>query len=258
MTRSFLILALILAIPHIVRTQSEADLYDGPVVVYSNQVFGGIHMHSNYGWGGTFTFGRYNGVNKVNFFSIDAISMKHEKEIKSFNPIYEESKSYVYGKLNNFYVIRPAFGRKVTATPKLRKSGVQFGYSWSLGPSLGLTKPVYLEIGYPSIPYEYLAVERYNPDEHYFDDIFGRASGFHGLDELRLHPGLFAKFALTFEYANEKDRLKGLEAGVAVDAFLDRVPIMADEVSGQEGATNKWLFPTLYLNLFIGKKYNKR
>lgn len=237
--------------------QSEADLYDGPVVVYSQQHFGGLQLHTR-GWGGTFTIGRYNGVKRVDFISLDAVGMKHEKEVKSFNPIYEDSKSYVYGKLNNFYVFRPGIGQKRTITPKLRANGVQVGYSWTLGPSLGVAKPVYLEIGYPSLPYDYLQVERYNPDEHYFDDIFGRAGGFHGLDKLKLHTGAFAKFALTFEYANTKDRLKGLEVGTSFDAYLTQIPIMASEVGDQEGAKNKRLFQSFYVTLFIGSKYNRR
>jgi len=241
----------------VAHAQSEADLYDGPVVIYSHQHFGGFYFHSN-GWGGTFTYGKYRGAQKVMLFSFDAMSMKHDKEIKSFNPVYDDSRSYVYGKLNNFYVLRPGIGMKKIVTTKLRPNGVQFGYSWSVGASIGITKPVYLEIGYPSIPYDYLQVERYNPDEHYFDDIYGRAPGFHGLDELKIHPGAFAKFALNFEYANTKDRLKGLEAGVALDAYPSRVPIMADEVGDQAGAVNKWLFQTFYLTLFIGKKYNQR
>lgn len=255
--RHILLLLFVLALVPRTCAQSEADLYDGPVVVYSNQHFGGLHLHTN-GWGGTFTYGKYRGAKQVLLFSIDAVSMKHDKEIKSFNPVYEDSRSYVYGKLNNFYLFRPGIGKKKIITTKLRKSGVQFGYSYTVGASLGITKPVYLEIGYPSIPYDYLQVERYNPNVHYFDDIYGRAPGFHGLDNLKLHPGAFAKFALNFEYSNTKDRLKGLEAGVTLDAFPNRIPIMADEVGDQTGAVNKWLFQTFYLTLFIGKKYNTR
>ena len=184
--------------------------------------------------------------------------MKHEKEIKSFNPVYDNSKSYVYGKLNSFFVIRPGIGRKKILTDKLRQSGVQVGYTWGLGLSGGITKPVYLEIGYPSIPYDYLAVERYDPDRHYFDDIYGRASGLNGLEELKFYPGAFAKFALNFEYSNEKDRLKGLEVGAVLDAYPSRIPIMAENVGELEGIQNENLFLNFYINLFIGKKYNKR
>jgi hypothetical protein len=236
---------------------AQSELYEEPVIIYSHQHYGGIHLQTS-GWGGTFTFGKYKTAHSVWTYSLDALFMKHEKEVKSFNPVYEDSKSYVYGKINNFYILRPGVGQKKILTDKLRKSGVQVGYSWSVGPSIGLTKPVYLEIGYPSIPYDYLAVEKYDPDKHYFDDIYGRASGLNGLNELGFHPGGFAKFALNFEYANEKERLKGMEVGSALDMYLNRIPIMASDIGEQEGLKNKRFFLTFYINLFIGQKYNLR
>ena len=230
----------------------QNELYEEPVVIYSNQMYGGVHLHSN-GLGGTFTWGKYRNAKQIMTLGVDALFMRHEKEVKSFNPVYEDSRSYVYGKVNNFYILRPTVGVKKMITEKLRKSGVQVGYSFQFGPSLGFTKPVYLEIGYPSIPYEYVSVERYDPEEHFFDDIYGRASGLNGLNELRLHPGAFAKFALDFEYSNEKDGLKGLEAGVAFDGYLNRIPIMAETITNDN---NRRFFLTFFLNFYIGRKYN--
>jgi hypothetical protein len=234
-------------------SSGQSELYDEPVIIYNKQLFGGLHFHSN-GYGGTFTLGRYKTAHKVFLLSADVLYMKHEKEIKSYNPVYDDTKSYVYGKKNNFYVLRLGAGQKKILTNKLRKSGVQVGYSYSIGSSIGITKPIYLEIGYPSIPYEYLAIEKYDPDKHYFDDIYGRASGLNGLNELRFYPGVFAKFAFNFEYSNEKDRLKGLEVGAVMDGYFTDVPIMAEEI----GADNRKIFFNVFLNLFIGKKYIQR
>lgn len=250
MLRYFLII-LFLGSTCLVSAQSE--LYDEPVIIYNKQLFGGLHFHSN-GYGGTFTLGSYKTAHKVRLYTVDALYMKHDKEIKSYNPVYDDTKSYVYGKKNNFYVVRAGIGQKKILTDKLRRSGVQVAYSYSFGPSVGITKPIYLEIGYPSIPYEYLAIEKYDPDKHYFDDIYGRASGLNGLNELRFFPGAFAKFALNFEYSNEKDRLKGLEVGAVLDGYFSDVPIMAEEI----GANNRKIFFNVFVNLFIGKKYNQR
>lgn len=236
---------------------AQSELYEEPVIIYSHQHYGGVHLLTQ-GIGGTFTLGKYKGAHNIMLYTLDILHMKHEKEIKSFNPVYDNSKSYVYGKVNSFFVLRPGIGKKRILTDKLRKSGVQVGYTWGFGASLGLTKPVYLEIGYPSIPYDYLAVEKYDPDKHYFDDIYGRASGLNGLNELAIHPGAFAKFALNFEYSGEKDRLKGLEIGGVLDAYANRVPIMAEEIGELEGVQNKRYFLSLYVNVFVGKKYNKR
>lgn len=232
--------------------QNEHELYDEAVVLHNRQMYGGLHLHSG-GLGAFFNVGKYQGASKLYFLGIDMLYMKHEKEVKSFNPIYEDSRSYVYGKMNNFYVIRPSIGIKKTISVKLRKSGVEVGYIFQFGPSLGLTKPVYLEIGYPSIPYEYLSVEQYDPEKHFFDDIYGKASGVNGLNQLKVHPGGFAKFAFTFEYSNEKDLMKGMETGVVVDLYARRIPILANTASFTD--QNKSLFLNFYLNLFIGKKY---
>ncbi|WP_306640191.1 hypothetical protein [Sanyastnella coralliicola] len=230
---------------------AQNELYDEPVIIYSHQMSGGLQLHSN-GLGGFFQWGKYQGAKKIMLLGIDAVNMKHPKEVKSYNPVYEDSRSYVYGKVNNLYILRPSFGYRKIITEKLRKSGVQVGYTLTGGPSLGITKPVYLEIGYPAIPYQYLATERYDPDRHFFDDIYGRASGLNGLDDLKLHPGGFVKFAFNFEYSNEKDRLKGLEAGVTLDAYLREIPIMAED----RVANNQQFFFTFFLNFFVGKKYN--
>ncbi|MFZ6051733.1 hypothetical protein [Halocola ammonii] len=222
-------------------------------LIYNSQFAGGLSIHTN-GAGGFFYLGKYKGIKNVWTFGLDILYMKHEKEIKSYNPVYEDSRGYVYGKLNNFYIFRPTIGQKHIITEKIRQKGVQVGFHWQVGPSLGVTKPVYLEIGYPSIPYDSLQVERYDPERHDIELIYGKASGFRGLSELKLYPGAFAKFAFNFEYSNENDRIKGIEVGVAMDAYLREIPIMAES----EVANNRQLFTTLFLNFFFGKKYTAR
>lgn len=232
--------------------QNLNELYEEPTILYSNQFYGGVVLHSS-GLGATMTFGKYKGAQNLRIMTFEFVTMKHEKEIKSFNPVYEDSRSYVLGKVNSMYVIRGGVGRKKILTKKLRERGVEVGYSWMFGPTLGFTKPVYLEIGYPQIPYEYISVEKYDPKEHDFYNIYGRASGLNGLNELSVYPGAFFKFALSFEYSDYQDAIKGLEVGVAVDAYLTEVPIMAPDFIHK----NKQVFTTVYFNLIFGRKFNK-
>ena len=218
-------------------------------VLFSHEISGGLHLHT----AGGGLFGQYakcQDASNLLLFGFEMLYMKHEKEIRSFNPVYDDSRSYVIGKQNSFFVFRPSIGKQRIITSKQRKSGVRVGYSWHFGPSLGVTKPVYLEIGYPSIPYEYLAVEKYDPEEHFSNNIYGRASALNGLDELKLHPGAFVKFALNFEYSSENDGLKGLEVGAVLDAYAQDIPILADLYG-----TNKQFFLNAYVNFFFGRKY---
>lgn len=256
----FYFILLLLIFPASLMAQNEHEVFDEPVVIYKKQLYGGFHFHSN-GYGGTFTLGWYKGAKKVRLAGIDLLYLKHEKETKSWNPIYQDARSYIYGKTNNFYILRPGFGVKKIVTDKLRTSGVSVGYSWQIGPSLGFTKPVYLEVIYtdPRTETSYLVSEKFDPENHFSDNIFGRSSGLKGFDELKFQPGVFAKFALNFEYSNLKDRLKGLEVGCAVDAYNRRIPIMSEEILSDEGgdkAKNHQVFLTFYINLFFGKKYN--
>lgn len=247
----YIILLALLCLSGSVSAQTAGSSSDAKVI-YRKELTGGLIFHSD-GWGATFRHGMHKTGSVRRVLSIDVLNMKHPKEFKSYNPYYEDSRGYVYGKSNSFLILRPGYGRRKILFDKMRSRGVEFGYFWSVGPSLGITKPVYLEIGYPSIPYEYIAIEKYDAEEHYVDNIFGKAPITKGLDELKLYPGAFAKFGLHFEYSNEKDGIKALETGIALDAFPERVPIMA-EVEGQE-LRNKQYYVTFYIKILYGKKF---
>ena len=157
-------------------------------------------------------------------------------------------------------IISAGIGRKKILTEKLRHSGVQVSYNWLVGPSFGFTKPIYLEIVYIDEPNNqpYLEVEKFNPDLHYIDNIYGRASSLRGFDELAFQPGAFGKLSFTFEYSNERERLKGIEAGAAADFFSRRIPIMASYDNESMNPKNHQLFLSLFLTLFIGTKYDQK
>ncbi|MFT4678700.1 MAG: hypothetical protein ACI84C_002956 [Flavobacteriales bacterium] len=258
MQRSLFFISAILALSFSsIKTIAQSEDPEGPTIIYNQQMLGGLHLHSN-GYGLQFAWGRYKGASKIWTYSADLLYMKHDKEVRSYNPAYQDSKSYVYGKMNSLFVLRAGIGRKHITSVKLRKSGVQVSYLYSFGPLLGFAKPVYLEISNLDEGSGSLSTERYDPELHFFDDIYGRAPFVYGLTEISVIPGGFAKFAFNFEYSNTKNRLKGLETGVVLDAYLRRVPIMAESIGGLEGAKNKRLFFNFYVNLFLGKKYNKR
>lgn len=229
----------------------QQSVYDDPArTLYSHEMSGGPMLHAH-GWGVTFQYGKYATARDRNMLGIDIVTMKHPKEIKSFNPNYQDARGYFYGKLNSMIVVRPTYGRKHRITEKVRKSGVEVSYVWGIGPSLGLLKPVYLQIGEPSFPYQYIVTQRYDPAEHFADNIFGRASWFKGLGETRLYPGGFGRLAFNFEYASTNTGIKGLEAGVTLDAYAEKVPQMA--VFDQDDYNNQF-FLGFYLTMHFGAK----
>ncbi len=234
---------------------SQKELYDTPVVLYRTQKFGEFGLHTS-GLQLSYNFGKYKDATHIRTYGIEFLNMKHEKERKGYNETFgsqfKDSKGYYFGKVNSFLILRPSIGKKKIFTKKLRKKGVAFGQSWQAGPSLGFLKPIYLEI--IDLEANYFPVERYDPNKHSIYDIFGRASVLKGLNELKFEPGIFYKYALNFEYSSSKDYLEGIETGFAVDLYLNKIYIMAEEINGLPAAKNKRLFINLFLNLYFGRK----
>lgn len=229
----------------------EGTIFDETTVIYRNSIYGGAVLHTN-GWGAHITIGKAKTGFKSRIYQLDMVGMKHRKEIRTFNPYREQPRSYIFGKLNTLFIIRPTIGSRVVSFDKIRKSGVSVGYNWRVGPSLGITRPVYLEIGIPGqYPYQAVVVEKYDPEVHKYDDILGRAGGFRGMNELKLKPGLFGAIALNFEYDANRTGMKGIEVGATIDYFpIEPVEIMAF-------AENNQFFFNFYLSLQFGKRYNK-
>jgi hypothetical protein len=203
---------------------------------------------NSFGWGFGGKIGQYQGsMNRIQL-GFDVIILTHPKEIKTFNPYYEDGKGYFFGKMNSVILLKPSIGFEKLLSEKYRKTGVQISYTVQAGPSFAVLKPVYLEIGKPRFPYEYIDVERYNPEVHSIEDIYGRASYINGLSKIKMSYGINASVGLNFEYSNVSDGIRGLSVGVMIDAFSKELPIMAL-------AENKKIFAGFYIALFYGKKY---
>lgn len=246
-TRHALLLVASLLAVHGVAQQT---IYEEARVPFKREMYGGIMLHGD-GWGLHFHHAKHRTAVNRRLLSIEIASMKHPKEVKSFNPYYEDSRGYFYGKLNALTILRPTYGRKIQVTDKIRRSGVEINWIWGIGPSIGLLKPVYLEIGKPdAIPYETYVIERYDPEVHNVQNIYGRASWFNGIGEIKPYIGGFGRTAVNFEYSGHTTGIKAIEAGVSMDAYATKVPIMAE----LEGVENKQFFFEFYIAVQIGKR----
>lgn len=220
-------------------------------ILLKQEASGGLIIHSN-GWGLNFRRGTHVTAKRKRIWEFEVVSMKHPKEFKSVNPYFENSKGYVYGKQNSFLLVRPGFGyQNVLFHKEDRKGGgVEVRYHYYGGLSLGFAKPVYLEILTPTlVPFEFtLSTEKYNPNEHYIDNIYGKAPFAKGLDEIKVHPGIYVKSGFSFDYASRQDNIRSLETGIVLDAFYKKVPIMAL-------TENKQFFLSFYVSLHFGAKW---
>lgn len=229
----------------------SASEEEAPKTVFTHRLETGLTLHTR-GMGVHLERGTYRGIGKVRTWSLEVVSMKHPKEVRSFNPVYDQGKSYVFGKVNSAYIARLGWGKRTVATPKLRSGAVAMGWKYAFGPALALSKPVYLVIGYPDIPYRYLLTERYDPDIHGTGDIYGRAGPLNGLLEVVPTPGAFARVAADFEYSGTQSSLRTLSIGLNLDVFATPVVIMAPQFD-----QNDAFFLTLFVHWSFGRQQFK-
>ena len=224
---------------------------DGIDVLFSHTSGISIFAHTQ-GAGVGFRYGFFQTAKASRSIGADFLYVKHAKEEKSYNPAYEDGLPYVFGKVNSFMILRVYVESRRELTPKLRKGAVQVGRVFRYGGSLGLEKPVYLVIGYPEIPYEIFVTEKYDPNEHFYYDIFGRSPWVNGLDEMNVVPGVNASYGLIFEYGNERAITRSVEVGATIDVFIRPVQIMAEQF-----VDSQFAFLNLYLKLGLGSKWTQ-
>lgn len=221
-----------------------------PAVEYGSELYGSAIFHTS-GWGVGITKVKYKEESGKWLFSAEVVTIKHLKEEKRLNPYIDETKKYVYGKLNYFTVVRPTIGQQKIIYDKGNKLGIQVAINYNIGASIGFARPVYLEISYPSIlgrpEGSTPSSEVYNPDIHTPDMILGRDTYFRGFNQTKVYPGLHGKVGFNFDYASEIGLVRGIETGLAFDAYLKKIPLMAF-------AHNQRFFVTGYMSFHFGKK----
>ena len=240
--------------------QAQEGIITGKDVVYGEEGIDVLYSHTagvnvfahTQGAGIGFRYGFFLTAKTSRSFGIDLSYFRHAKEEKTYNPVYIDGLPYVWGKVNSFMLFRVYVESRRELTPKLRKGAVQVDRVFRYGGNLGLEKPVYLIIGYPEIPYEILVTEKYDPLEHFYNDIYGRSPWINGLDEMKVVLGVNASYGLIFEYGNERAITRSVEVGATIDVFVRPIEIMAEQFVDRQFA-----FLSLYLKLGIGSKWTQ-
>ncbi|MBK8721458.1 MAG: hypothetical protein IPL95_04055 [Saprospiraceae bacterium] len=228
-------------------------------IIYNHEgiLTGIIHP---YGWAVGYEKGRMKTYYKTKFWSIEFGEIRNNKEYKQRNefnlPLViggsSSPKSFSYGKQNNFFITRLGFGEKRYLTDKATVKGVVIGYSWAAGPVLGFLKPYYIEqINRLTDPPTIIAIKYTGDNQSQFLDyasIYGSSSLLKGVGETKLLPGAFARLSVHFDWGAFDEFIKSIDAGVMLDVFPKKVPIMVNQ-------ENKPYFLNLYLNLQLGKRW---
>jgi len=257
----FLFFAVIFPTALYAQDAAEADTVDMGFLLRKEKS-GNVMMHTlGYGFG--MRFGTNKTYYKNRMFEFDLLEMKAPNQVRRYNENFPNPRSYIYGKLNSLYILRAGIGRQHLLNRKPYWGGVEVRAFYYGGAEVGIAKPSYLYIAYYSVIDNQIIVdrtslERYDPEKHYpyigqnpncLCDIYGRGPILSGFEKIKLYPGLYAKGGFNFEFSTQTDRIKSLEAGLAVDVFPKPVPVMAFQEAN-------YFFITGYLSFHFGKRYN--
>jgi hypothetical protein len=231
--------------------QSEEE-YDtiADNVLFRKEMNGSLILHSQ-GWGLEFRYGHNRTVTKKLMYEANLLELKDPKEIRTINPFFTNTKSYIYGKMNALYILRLGLGQQHMLNRKPYFGGVELRAFYTGGLSVGFAKPVYLEIVKidMSVYQPIIVVERYDPDNHFNDNIYGRAPFTKGFDKLKPYPGAYLKAGLSIDFGTLNQKPKTVEVGAVLDLYAKPIPIMAFNTPDQ-------FFLTIYLSFGIGKRYD--
>lgn len=217
-------------------------------VGFRSELYGGLILHTN-GWGMNITKAKFKTYKRYNLYSFDFINIKHPKEYKIRYRLSSGgiTKAFKYGKLNSLYAARFSYGQQIVLYEKQRERGVEVYFNWKTGLSLGIVKPIFLEV-YPDNNVLLTSEMRYNPEIHNESNIYGKARFGTGFNEITFSPGAHLKGGFKFELSKVREKIFAIETGIIVDIFPTGIPLLAfrdEEV----------LFYNFYLNILFGKKY---
>lgn len=215
--------------------------------IYRSHWYLGPKVATN-GFGVEFNYEKRINENFRQGFHVSINHLKSHKESRKTNPFYEDSKSYIFGKINSLYTGHLTYGISKKLFEKKRFSGVAIRYNQQIGLSCAAIKPVYLKIKEPYV--QDLSVkpsdERYDPNIHPEEFIYGRSSEFLGLFDSKLKLGLYVKSGIQFEINRNKSKISAVELGFQLEAFSKKIP---EFYIGK----NKNVFPSLYAVVQFGK-----
>lgn len=209
---------------------------------YDQEIFFGLNKNTNGGLigGASFKVGFRIDDTNFQFFGVDLANVKNPKEVR-YNTVL--GNSYVFGKSNYLYAIRPYYGREIILFNKAPQQGVQISALAAVGPSIGLISPYIIEYAVSRVE---TVREQYDPEVHQSRfNILGPGRIFEGLSQSEIAFGGNAKAALFFEFGTFKSSAIGLELGYQLEGFTKEIELMPT-------TENRQFFQSAYFTLYYG------
>lgn len=209
---------------------------------YDREVLFGVNKNTNGGLigGVNLKFGFRVDESNFQFFQLELANVKNPKEVR-YNTVL--GNSYIFGKSNYLYAIRPQYGREVILFKKAPQQGVQISILSALGPTFGVVAPYYIEY---SINRAESVREQYNPEVHQSRfNVLGPGRILEGIGESELAIGGHIKAALAFEFGVFRSNVTGMELGYLLEGFTKDIELMPT-------TKNRQIYQSAYFTLFYG------
>ncbi len=216
---------------------------------YSSETVFGVNLNTNGGLIGGLMF-RHARETTKGYFNIgtELVVVKHPNEVRTANSY--TGNVFILGKKNYLFALRPHVGYEVILFTKAKEDGIQVDAIFNAGPSIGFVKPYYIQYDDGSnvniVPYD---SEFYDPATK-GGGIIGSGGFFHGFDRMKIVPGFHAKAGLSFEFGTFGSGVSGIEAGVLMEGYAKRIELL--DISKDYPTYNRWLFSSLYVNIYFG------
>ena len=223
---------------------SQGEIDDQEKIFYRNERTFGAVISTN-GFGGSYRYAKRLDARKKFIYEIDFHHIKHEKEYRvTFTSGQQFGSSFVYGKKNSLFSLQGGIGMQKEIFRKEDKGSISIRYFYSFGLSIGIEKPIYYDVivvdstGDPKR-------ERIKFEAHVLY-VEKKAPFYVGLNEIKIVPGAYGKFGFTFEFGKSDRIFNAIETGIAINAYIREIDIMANE-------HNHWIFPAFFLSYRFGK-----
>ena len=214
---------------------------------FENELSYGINFNSNGGLiGGVFLRSSYYKSDRLyQFWGVELVEVKHPKERQIYS--VRSGETFIRGKQNYLFVVRPHYGGEYVLFKKAAESGVQVNAVGAAGPSFGLMVPYYVRYSVGNQGFDDIRTVRYDPNTLLLENIYGSSGVFTGLSETNVNMGVHFKAGVSFEYGRYHESITGIEVGFLVEHFFKR-PVIIPE------ARNYNTFTSVYLNLYYGRR----
>lgn len=177
------------------------------------------------------------------YYELSFSEVKHEKQQKQQSgsnayPELGKSTPFIFGKINNLYLLNIGIGRERLLLPKVIENSISVSLRYGGGFSFAILKPYYLKLAYEHnlpVKTDTLKEERYSDaNASIFLDksrILGASDWSKGLDELQLVPGVYAQGAVCIQPAKGKYFVQNILLGGVVAVYTQNLPIMAERIA---------------------------